>query len=496
VFSVQLSSPSALSVQVIYTTEDDTARAPLDYRASSGVLRFPAGITNQSISVQIRGDQRYEPEERFFLRLFQAQVSVLDRTQAVARIIDDDANEVDFFEWNPVPSPQFAGFPFSAMLTARDGLGRVAANYMGQVSLTAAAESREIVVGTETNGWTAPLGAFFHDQRTQVLLPAAELGGAGTLNAITLDVIRAPAQTLSNWTIRLKNTVALSQAGLGWEAEGWIVVYQRDESILEPGPITFFLTTPFAYDGTNSLLIDFSFNNGSYSTDALVRSSEAGVPLTLTLQTDSAFGDPLSWVGLTPPPTRGTRVPNLHLQFERPLPVLPSRPIELEAGVWSGPVTVVDQGRRVALRANDGLGRSADSSAFEVLSGRDTNADGTPDAWESAHFGAVGTPSSRAGADPDGDGLSNLDEFHAGTDPRKAENVLSIVASVVRDGTLQLRFGTVRDRRYWIEQRLADGSNRWLEVYGPVAGTGQEVTATLLIDRAESGSFLRVRVAP
>jgi Concanavalin A-like lectin/glucanases superfamily/Divergent InlB B-repeat domain/Immunoglobulin I-set domain len=45
----------------------------------------------------------------------------------------------------------------------------------------------------------------------------------------------------------------------------------------------------------------------------------------------------------------------------------------------------------------------------------DTDRDGLPDSWEIANFGNI--TSQRSEGDPDGDGISNLDEFLDGTDP-------------------------------------------------------------------------------
>jgi hypothetical protein len=48
----------------------------------------------------------------------------------------------------------------------------------------------------------------------------------------------------------------------------------------------------------------------------------------------------------------------------------------------------------------------------------DEDNDGLPDGWEYAHFGDL---SQDGNDDPDQDGLSNLEEFYNGTDPRQAD---------------------------------------------------------------------------
>ncbi len=54
-------------------------------------------------------------------------------------------------------------------------------------------------------------------------------------------------------------------------------------------------------------------------------------------------------------------------------------------------------------------------------------------AWQVQYFGSTTNPAA-ANADPDGDGMSNLQEFLAGTDPTNGASAFRIT-SVVRAGS-------------------------------------------------------------
>lgn len=77
----------------------------------------------------------------------------------------------------------------------------------------------------------------------------------------------------------------------------------------------------------------------------------------------------------------------------------------------------------------------------------DANQNGISDAWEQQFFGAVGNHS--ASLDSDGDGMNDLNEFLAGTDPTKADSVLHLLA--VRpavDGSVQVSWTSSAGHSY------------------------------------------------
>ena len=90
VFTVSLSVPSTQQVTVNYATANDTASASSDYIATAGTLSFPAGATSQTIIVPIKGDNRDEPDETFFVTLAQPVNAALHRSRAIGTIVNDD----------------------------------------------------------------------------------------------------------------------------------------------------------------------------------------------------------------------------------------------------------------------------------------------------------------------------------------------------------------------------------------------------------------------
>lgn len=93
-------------------------------------------------------------------------------------------------------------------------------------------------------------------------------------------------------------------------------------------------------------------------------------------------------------------------------------------------VTLDGQALSLASAANEFSPRPADRSRVERIDLRlgaislDADGDGLADAWEQQHFGGL---SANPHDDPDGDGIDNLHEYRAGTNPRDAQSRFELV---------------------------------------------------------------------
>ena len=81
----------------------------------------------------------------------------------------------------------------------------------------------------------------------------------------------------------------------------------------------------------------------------------------------------------------------------------------------------------------------------------DTDGDGIPDDWENTYGFLAGDPNDGAG-DTDHDGLTNLQEYLAGTDPASGTNYLRVERFTAEpNGAMQLEFNAVSNRTYAVE---------------------------------------------
>ncbi|HUU85065.1 MAG TPA: right-handed parallel beta-helix repeat-containing protein [Phycisphaerae bacterium] len=118
------------------------------------------------------------------------------------------------------------------------------------------------------------------------------------------------------------NVASYSGGGIGcegnlqvgaWESEGWTVVYQGNVSVTSTGWVVFEFQTPFDYNGTDNLLVDFSYNN-DWSLWGEPGWCLASAPGGLRTIWYPGWGDdPLTWSGNLPAPLPSDLVPDVRL---------------------------------------------------------------------------------------------------------------------------------------------------------------------------------------
>ena len=147
---------------------------------------------------------------------------------------------------------------------------------------------------------------------------------------------------------------------------------------------------------------------------------------------------------------------------------------------------------------------------LDFSTGVDADGDGLPDSWEEWVLDLAGRDSSpsgiaafRPGDDADRDGMTNLQEFLAGTDPFLSTDLLKIESiEVLPDGLrAKLVFLTSVDRKYrvvmtedlerpvWTPVATARDAESEL-VYEPYAGNGRRMT--VYVDARLKARFFRV----
>lgn len=123
-------------------------------------------------------------------------------------------------------------------------------------------------------------------------------------------------------------------------------------------------------------------------------------------------------------------------------------------------------------------GASGTRRSFTVKLLTDADQDGLPDAWEKA----LGYPTNLAqngSADVDGDGLSDRDEYLAGTHPTNALSRLAILGASASSSGATLTFMATSNRTYTVERQNGSWGDGWQRVLDvPATRTNRLMTVT------------------
>jgi hypothetical protein len=112
---------------------------------------------------------------------------------------------------------------------------------------------------------------------------------------------------------------------------------------------------------------------------------------------------------------------------------------------------------------------------FTITTVADSDGDGISDDWEAQYFG--GTNAANASLDSDGDGLTNLEEYTAGTDPNDPG---SLLVAGIQTGPAEaiISFPAATNKTYTIE--FSDGlGTSWQKLTDVVAQSSERVESVV-----------------
>jgi hypothetical protein len=276
------------------------------------------------------------------------------------------------FVWSAIPVLQIADQDIPVTVMAQDTFGNPTPSFTGSADLTAE-EPRAI--GDADNVSEYPLHSTFTRSRSQQVLPASKVGSAGQITSLSINIADiGVAATLTDFTIRLKHTTRTTYSGAPgdalWESSGFTTVYQGSPSISGTGLVTFPFATPFTYNGTSHLMIDYSHRGSSALGSIGPRATATADSVFRSIQHsthDTTNGEPLTWAGTTPTAQPDGRTTDVQLGFIRALSITPAS-LSFSGGEWTGALRVGSAATALTLRAaTPDLGTQGTSAAFEVI---------------------------------------------------------------------------------------------------------------------------------
>ncbi len=135
---------------------------------------------------------------------------------------------------------------------------------------------------------------------------------------------------------------------------------------------------------------------------------------------------------------------------------------------------------QIRLTADDSYDQAFDD--LEVIVLADADSDGMPDTWETNY--SLNASTGDATLDSDNDGVSNLDEYLAGTDPTDSTKQLKIISlTISQSGERAITWsseqdGTTRARLYTLQRSSTLGPQDWVDVATNISPSGPTTVET------------------
>jgi hypothetical protein len=138
---------------------------------------------------------------------------------------------------------------------------------------------------TGTGGTNTPFYTFYEDQRMRVMILASELTAAGysagNITEIGLEVVTVGALTVDNFNIQLWDTNSVNIGSVNDPAPSSAHLFYSNPSYQPTVGYNAFNGTPFYWNGTDNIVVQFCFDNSAWSSPATsVKGTSQATPLT------------------------------------------------------------------------------------------------------------------------------------------------------------------------------------------------------------------------
>jgi len=237
-FTVTLTPASTFPVTVNWASADNTAVSGSDYQPASGSLTFAAGQTTKTVSVFVNGDITTEPNESFFVNLFNPGNASISDAQGQGNITNDDANptitinDPSVVEGNAGNGPNMnfvitlsnpTSITLSVPFSLADGSANVGSDYQtnsGSFTVFPGAITSTVSIGINGDTTVEPDETFFMNLGATAGATIAKSQGTGTI--INDDGLATPGISINDvnvtegnsGTVNANFTVSLTASSL------------------------------------------------------------------------------------------------------------------------------------------------------------------------------------------------------------------------------------------------------------------------------------------
>ena len=189
IFTISLSRPTDVDVDVSWATADGSAVHGSDFAAGSGVAHIAAGNSSTTVSVAVTGDVTIEPDENFFVNLSSpVNASILD-TQGKGTILDDDTPPL---------------ISISNVNTTEPASGSIPAIFRVSLSHT---WKQPVSVSYATANGTATAGSDYTSASGTVIVPTGQLVATLTVDVLADGVDEADETFFVNLASPVNGTI-------------------------------------------------------------------------------------------------------------------------------------------------------------------------------------------------------------------------------------------------------------------------------------------------